>query len=61
MPWIAFAQNGNPNCGQLPEEWAIYGFGKRAAMIFGASSRMEADPFSKKEKFGRKKKQHAFS
>ncbi|WP_125009195.1 hypothetical protein [Parageobacillus thermoglucosidasius] len=33
MPWIAFAQNGNPNCGQLPEEWAIYGFGKRAAMI----------------------------
>ncbi|KYD13424.1 hypothetical protein B4168_3226 [Anoxybacillus flavithermus] len=36
-------------------------FRQESSHDFGASSRMEADPFSKKEKFGRKKKQHAFS
>jgi para-nitrobenzyl esterase len=54
--WISFAHNGNPNHNQLPEEWPAYDFNKRAAMIFGASSRVEADPFGKEREIWKKEK-----
>jgi para-nitrobenzyl esterase len=54
--WISFARNGNPNHNQLPEEWPAYDFNERAAMIFGASSRVEADPFGKEREVWKKEK-----
>ena len=59
--WISFARNGNPNHDQLTEEWPVYDLNKRAAMIFGASSRVEADPFGKERDVWEKGKQHLFS
>ncbi|MED4922489.1 carboxylesterase family protein [Weizmannia sp. CD-2023] len=41
--WIAFAQNGDPNCSLLPE-WPPYNTRQRPAMIFGQDCRVEKDP-----------------
>lgn len=54
--WISFARNGNPNCDQLSEEWPVYDFHQRAAIIFNMSSRVEIDPFRKEREIWKKER-----
>jgi para-nitrobenzyl esterase len=41
--FVRFAQDGDPNHPALPT-WSPYTLGKRATMVFDATSRVENDP-----------------
>lgn len=44
--WIAFARNGNPNHGNIPE-WPVYNTEKRATMMIGKEFEVKNAPFEK--------------
>jgi para-nitrobenzyl esterase len=48
--WIAFANTGDPNNGQIPH-WPRFNENERATMVFNRNTRIERDPYRELREF----------